>query len=726
MAIRQVGGVPVYVVEVDVPKVTDSRGKGYGLLVSDLRWKLWEETQNSQLQQMKFEQMSKQAQLDVLEQKQRDISRAIRDARELQSKVKLGGTSASEAARVNLSIAKATQGKTVTRTSPAIDPFTGELIPGETVQVVTRTQPDVLDISPVAAPSAERELASDKARSEAFDRQMDELDQYIADLEAEQSRTGEEFGKFAGGLAGSQDILSRTREAFQSQIGEGGFGIGRRPLRQLPRFDEAQAAGRINETMAREEAALLQEATQRKSQNAAKRIAEFEAAGGLRSDDPEAFAKFESERDNPSLTLDEERKVKDLARERLAQGMTAAGATPTSRAGFLMKDFPPGSALLPREETRFPTGRMRDDFAVASEAETLDRETVVRGELDRVGLGDPAAEGLLMELEDIRRTKRAPLNAPSSIPEAQRRAIELDALGVSAEEAQTRGFMPRDRGFSLPVERMEEGFGQTTTFGTPGGGLDRLNVATRRSPEALSPSPVRSPMESPTPLPGATTSPSVIPEEEISFGGGVVPPIRMEPTPPEIVPDFEEAEDRVKVGGRKPLPGEGAKELYQFYAPITKDSRGKDVLLPLSDKEKKEIHKMWTDESETTSGLSEEEARAWYEGAVQKVQTPRSGKTIPQRRELYAMKIATEGAKLADKPKQFARLAKTTSPDSAPDYVKLVNQIYELNSTKGDKFKLTFDEIAKFYKDEPKVRERAHAYLVAKDMLESGLTKPQA
>jgi hypothetical protein len=71
MAIRQIGGAPVYVVEVDVPKVTDARGRSYGTLVSDLRWKLWEQVQNSQLQQMKFEQMSRQAQLDVLEQKQK-------------------------------------------------------------------------------------------------------------------------------------------------------------------------------------------------------------------------------------------------------------------------------------------------------------------------------------------------------------------------------------------------------------------------------------------------------------------------------------------------------------------------------------------------------------------------------------------------------------------------------------------------------------------------------
>jgi hypothetical protein len=353
MAIRQIGGQPVYVVEVDVPKVTDARGRSYGTLVSDLRWKLWEEVQNSQLQQMKFEQMSKQAQLDVLEQKQRDISRAIRDANELKSQIKADVVKGTAPAR----------GYVEKTRKPALSPYTGK--PTGEILETTRTRTPIGDIGGTGA------TVESKADVQA---RRDELDEYIETLEKQQSALGQEFGRFTStpGL----DILSRTRDAFQTQIGEGGFGISRRPLRQLPRFDEAKSVGLLQDTLVREETALLQEATQRKSQNAAKRIAEFEAAGGLRTDDPETFAKFESERDNPSLTLDEERKVRDLARERLAQGMTAAGATPTSRAGFLMKDFPQGSALLPREETRFPTGRARDDFALRWAARYGHLETV--------------------------------------------------------------------------------------------------------------------------------------------------------------------------------------------------------------------------------------------------------------------------------------------------------------------------------------------------------------
>jgi hypothetical protein len=646
MAIRQIGGQPVYVVEVDVPKVTDARGKSYGTLVSDLRWKLWEEVQNSQLQQMKYEQMSKQAQLDVLEQKQRDISRSIRDARELQSKIKSGAVSAGEASRLELQRARAEQGKTVVKTEPARDPFTGELIPGEFIETVTVTTPNRLSVRQTPPPRAEDVTAFNEIQKQTFGTQMSKLDEYIAGLEAQQKEAEAEFAGAVGRI-GTSDILSRTRGAFQTQIGEGGFGISRRPLRELPRFDERAAMGVIGEASKREESALLDEALRRKSQNAMNRIAEIQAMGQEDEMTGALLQDLNKQALNPQISLDEERKIRELARKRLAEGMTAAGAQPTGRAGFLMRELPQPSALLPREETRFPTGRMRDDFAVESEGGELDRETVVRGELDRVGLGSPEAEGLLMELEDIRRTKRAPINAPSSLPEAQRRAIELDALGVTAEEAQTRGATPTERGFTLPVERMGEGFGQTTTFGAPGGVLDRTNVATRRLPEALSPSKEREEMES------------------IQFGGGVIPgPATIPGMEDAATDEVEEVEDTVTVPRRGELP------------------QGSEL--------------------------------------------PQAKKTIPQRRELYSMKIVKEGAKLAEKPKQFARVAKTANPSTAPDYVKLVNQIYELNSNRPDRFKLTFDEIARVYKDDPKTREKAHAFLVAADMLQEGVTRPQA
>ena len=90
MALRQIGGVPVYSIDVETPKPTDSRGRGYGLLVSDLRWKLWEEVKDAQIQQMRASGAADAAIGDALAQQAKDISRALREAQVAQAKLKSG------------------------------------------------------------------------------------------------------------------------------------------------------------------------------------------------------------------------------------------------------------------------------------------------------------------------------------------------------------------------------------------------------------------------------------------------------------------------------------------------------------------------------------------------------------------------------------------------------------------------------------------------------------
>jgi len=622
MAIKQVGGQSVYVIDVDVPKVTDSRGKGYGTLVSDLRWKLWEEVQASQLQQMKFEQLSRQAQLDVLEQKQRDISRAIRDANELKSQIK---------ADVITKGVTPARGYVETTTEPALSRFTGK----PTGELIKKTK--------VRTPMGEVAGAEPVVETpESVAARKDELDRYIEELEAQQVSLGQEFQRFTA--LPPTDILSRTREAFQTQIGEGGFGIARRPLRQLPRFDESAAVGRIQDTIAREEQALLDEAAIQKRNKINNRIAEVMAMGEEGEMTGALLADLKRQLDEP-LSLEQERQVRDLARSRVAEQMGAEGAIPTGRAGFLMKEPPPYEPLLPREETPFPTGRFRDDFAVEGTSPTFSREIQIKSDLDRLpgGLSNPAAEGLLQELQDIRRAKRAEeesARALSPSAAAMSREVELEALGASeaeisaariareramqaqAEEELARGRLPGQRGFTYPVEKI--GDVRTTTFGRPGGIIDRMTAARLARQEEVPP---------PEPAP----APAPAPVEEFEFA-----------------------------------PGTGT-----------------------------------ISSSEATEPL----------GA--KV-------TTQSRRDLYAMKTIKKGLELAQKPKQLARVAKTATPENAPEYVKLVNQVYDLNSARPDKFKLTFDEISRTYKDDPKTRELAHSYLVAKDAVESNVTNPIA
>lgn len=695
MAIRQVGGAPVYVIEVDVPKVTDARGRSYGTLVSDQRWKLWEEVQNSELQKMKFEQLTKQAQLDILEQKQRDISRAIRDAREIQAKVRSGAISPYQAQQMAFNKAKAEQSKVTVRTEPARDPFTGEILEGQTVETKTVTTPGRLNIGAVPQPAAEDvTLYNLDAQAEAEAIRAN-LDQYITDLEKQELEVGTQFQQFVEGGAQAPDLLSRTRGAFQSQIGEGGFGISRRPLRQLPRFDELAAVGLLDETIAREEGAIMDEAR----------------------------------RMGFTITPQAEQDLKRRAREEVARQLNQAGATPTSRAGFLMKEPVPPPALLPRQETRVPTGRFRDDFAVETAPPALDRRQEILRDLDRVGLGSPEASGLLQELEDLRRVQRATTAPPSPTPaeKAIQREVELEvaaqdaapnsfaaglarmeaddaarnreeAIRVQEEERLMEGRMPTDRGFTLPIETIAGV--PTTTGGRPGGLMDRLTARRLAGQQEAPPAPpVTPPMVIPTPITPSPVEPPVKPTET-SAKPAALPPQETLAGGYLVIRNSD-----VTKGGT--VYGPDGKAVYSTFgaSPVSVEDFNKKV---------EELRKAKTGQ-EVDENLR-----------IKDIKKSGASVTLPQRQELYAMKTIKKGLELADKPKQFARLSKSDNPSAAPEYIRTVNGVYEVNSSSPLRFKLTYDEIARVYRDDPATREKALSYLVAKDALETNVTKPIA
>ena len=82
--------------------------------------------------------------------------------------------------------------------------------------------------------------------------------------------------------------------------------------------------------------------------------------------------------------------------------------------------------------------------------------------------------------------------------------------------------------------------------------------------------------------------------------------------------------------------------------------------------------------------------------------------------------IISEGTKLASQPKRLARIAKTNADDGdRPKHYVLVDQLYSVNSSRGNAFKKTYDEISRFFGNKPELREQAHAYLVAIDTLQN-------
>lgn len=672
MAIRQVApGVNVYSIDVDVPKPTDSRGKGYGSLVSDLRWKLWEEVQASQLQQMKFDQMTREAQLNVLQQKQQDISRAIRDARELQAKVKAdfdsdGATSTWMKAR------RASQGTRTVTEKPEVNPYTGKQTGGTLRTTQTRTPiggytKEELDFLRQQAEGGDAEAQAKYNEAAAADAQerRNMLEQYIADLEAQQSATGEEFQKFVSAGAGP-DLLQRTRGAFQSQVGVGGFGIAPRRLRELPSFDEREAAGRISNALGNEEAALYNNKLQEINKKYDARLQEIRFMLGPNS---EAESLLQNLKNGELEALQSPaglKAIKDVAAANVVGGLREAGAEPVSSRAFLRKELPEMPTYIPSSPERPPAPRAAATVGIEGEV-PLTREQEIAADIMRGGeLGRDAA---------LRGAETAPRpQAPSPLSQALGREVELEALGASAEEiaaaqaatAQVAksmeeerlnaGAVPKARGFSTPVE--DFGPVTTTTFGKPGGLMDRLALR------------------------------------------------RLQSAPPAPVEDI--VIRRANAGAPIPTEARGGQvEMTdEFGNPIP-------VATP-----KEQLESLQEDLRKRQQNV--ESIKALQEAA------PQAKVSTEARRDLYAMRVTKRGVELAEKPKQFARIAKTDNPSAAPEYVKIVNDVYDVNRSRPDRFKLTYDEVARVYKNDPKTREKAHEFLIAKDSIESNVTTPMA
>lgn len=90
MAIRNVNGTNVYTIDTDVAKATDSRGKGYGSLYSDLRWEVWRETQAAALAKLN----NSQAMYDAAK---ASIDKQISEQRKMINDMVLGNIEAGEA-----------------------------------------------------------------------------------------------------------------------------------------------------------------------------------------------------------------------------------------------------------------------------------------------------------------------------------------------------------------------------------------------------------------------------------------------------------------------------------------------------------------------------------------------------------------------------------------------------------------------------------------------------
>jgi hypothetical protein len=257
MAIKNVNGRNVYVLDTGPVTGKTTSGKNWANLYSDLRWQVYEQVQKDQAAQMQLEGMSYKADLDIYEQASRDIRRSIVGLQKLKAEALSGGTTARQIAsraseqaemdykvqRDNVKEKNKSKGSVTTKvTSGGVDMF-GDPIPADAEKKTKTTKegytPSLMGRIVIGDTAQAEGEQPDKAGALGY------LDREIANLEAELS--GLERPEF--NINGS--IMNRTRRAYERDIGVmgkggGAFGLAPRPNRMLPRVDELLAQERVD------------------------------------------------------------------------------------------------------------------------------------------------------------------------------------------------------------------------------------------------------------------------------------------------------------------------------------------------------------------------------------------------------------------------------------------------------------------------------------------------
>jgi hypothetical protein len=106
--------------------------------------------------------------------------------------------------------------------------------------------------------------------------------------------------------------------------------------------------------------------------------------------------------------------------------------------------------------------------------------------------------------------------------------------------------------------------------------------------------------------------------------------------------------------------------------------------------------------------------------------------TSLERRDQYKLDLIKKATALSNQPKKFERLAKPELPPEerkakVPGYILLVDNLYDANNRAGkEPVKATFTELNRVFADDPKLREAAQEYLLAKDLLKNKQENPEA
>lgn len=666
MAIRNVNGRNVYVLEPRPFQGKYSNGQSIATFYSDLRWQVWEEIQKSELQKMKIDQLSAKARADIFEQSQRDIRRAITNLQELKAEALAGGTTANQIARQaerqarldldtqKANIARARGQQTIVRTTTGRTDAFGDPITEELVVKTTREGDVPVAVEPtIGAPTATGEPA--EARG------LDFLDTEIDRLERQLEREQQEYQR--GLQSVDYDLLNRSRRAFEQEvgvIGQGGgpFGLAPRPRRTLPRVDQPLAQERID---AFEEAALAdrerrQDLVQKRRQLLLRRedalAVEGEMSGALLMSINKELDDVTAQLEQPSL---------------VERALQSEDFTPRRAGELLLRDRPTpardGEPRVPRDRTRRPT----------------------------VTAGEPTFEQIS---PDVRDTYKGEPPVDIDLAPAADTVRSPEVLQPLTEEERARFAPP-------PMGEKPEGV----------------------LPEA----PV---IEPPAPTGGIPTAPAPIdfgtpgremPAQTLDEAQAIAQPdiLRRD----DYVPSDSLIQDAIAYYKGMQIT-RGNEPTITIRNPVRHFGNETELAINYLQDRIRDNAPVLQDVSEEIESVREEREPEVQEEPRRGIFRRRSTR---QRKDAYKMKVVSEGTKLASQPKRLQRIAKTESePEDRPQHLVIVDRLYDTNKGKADAFKMTYDEISRAFAEKPDERKEAHTYLVAKDILESNIEEPLA
>jgi hypothetical protein len=773
MALRDVGGKSVYIIDAGtVDSAKTSAGTGYAQLVSQLRWQIWEASKQAVAQQLEFEKMGYQAQLDVFAKQQAELQRSLSKIRDIKNKVAAGVLDPKDALR--LSIADANTELANERNELKAAGGGSDYTITETQAKTATGKPRVDENGNPVMIKSVRYKASEKGASAAggaptkgadavtkpSDRYEAILAKYGGDADAAIDARAAEIQAELSGLKAPTiptiDVIGRTRQGFGEMAGVGGFGFARRPTKSSPIYDEAKAR---RELFGAESDQNLDRTIKEMADNDY-----IETKARILSLDPERVL-------TPAEDLRLQQDALVRSRRNASREFFDAGAvtSPVSARQFMTGDRTlrgPGGPDVPITEA--PPKPEPPPAPQARRSPPPARDPAFQGFIDRAR---DTMEGATDEYEKPPAPEEELNFGGGVIPVSPYRAI----LEVQTGDNRRRG---GDKVVQPSGESLTEAM-EPPTSSTP----SDFEIFNQLLNEQDS---VTSPPAAPV-LPESLPTDPVITMTDVEVAEDEDPEIykkALEYWKASPNKDIAKNPPRYFAGkkpdGKKIIPGEGQKEMVRRYLvdmekakrakaeksteeaylryrdrppinpDLAKQSEGEsqaffqkasktDPYIEQMDptpEEKKELYDLYEATKDDMGIMSPKEISDFY---IQKLNELRSTpkattkpaaeepqgslpKTRQQRAASYALNIIQKGKDLANKPEKLARIAKTNLPENErskkiPEHIALVDKLYDINISKGDVYKSTYSEIARVYEKQPKLRDAALEYLVAKNLL---------